>query len=214
MSASQETWRDVIGYEDLYEISSQGQVRSLPRQGTHGRLLRQPRNRNGYRQVSLRKDGKTSTKIVHLLVLEAFVGPRPPGFQARHGAGGQDDNSAANLSWGTPAQNQMDRVRDGTSNRGERSATAKLTEAIVAECRRRYAAGEPQEALAREFGVTSGAMCNAIRGKTWANVPYSVPVTSGKPSQRTNAFRAKMSEKGRRGAAARWHGSDPVQPAE
>lgn len=48
---------------------------------------------------------------------------------------------------------------------------AKLTEEIVAEARRRYAAGESQGALAREFGVARPTMAQAIVGRTWKNVP-------------------------------------------
>jgi hypothetical protein len=91
--------------------------------------------------------------------------------------------------------------------RGEGSGAAKLTEKIVAESRRRFMAGETQTVLSAEFGVTTGAMSNAIRGKTWAGPVLGVLPVPGnlKPSQGTDAFRQKMSRKGRQGAAARWH---------
>jgi NUMOD4 motif len=193
-----EHWLPVPSYEDLYEVSDQGRVRPVRR------ILKPQRNTKGYQAVTLSKNGHTKTFAIHTLVMAAFEGPCPPGQQVRHGPRGQGDNWYDNLSYGTPPQNQADRVRDGTTNRGERSANAKLTEAIVAECRRRYAAGETQSALAREFGVSSGAMSMAIRGKRWAYAA-SQPVISGKPSQQTAEFRAQMSEKGRRGADARWN---------
>lgn len=205
MTEPYEGWRDIPGFENLYQVSrTGGQVRSLPRNTTRGKILRQSRNSHGYWQVSLSKDGKHYTRTVHCLVLLTFRGPCPPGYQACHGPRGQDDNSLDNLSYGTAEQNQLDRIRDGTSNRGERSAQSKLTEAIVAECRRRYAAGETQTALSAEFGVSTGAMSMAIRGKRWGYARDSVPVTTGKPSQQTPEFRTRMSERGKRGAAARW----------
>ena len=95
----------------------------------------------------------------------------------------------------------------GVSNRGELNAWSKLTADIVADCRTRFRAGETQDALAAETGVSSGAMCNAIRGKTWAGPQCGVePVLRElRPSQATAAFRDQMARKGSKGAAARWH---------
>jgi hypothetical protein len=92
-------------------------------------------------------------------------------------------------------------------NRGEGSSSAKMTAEIVASCRRRFVTGETQAALAAECGVTTGAMSNAIRGKTWPGEVNGVaPVSRNlKPSQGTNEFRAQMVAAGRKGAAARWH---------
>lgn len=105
------------------------------------------------------------------MVLEAFVGPCPPGEEACHGPAGQSNDSLANLSWGTRSKNQgADRVRDGISNRGERCGTAKLTAAIVIECRYRYAAGETQVTLAAEFGVDQSVISDAVRGVTWKDL--------------------------------------------
>jgi hypothetical protein len=198
----EEQWLPVPGYEGLYEVSDHGEVRPAQR------TLKQNPNTHGYLCVTLSKKGRTQTVAVHTLVMAAFEGPRPPGQQVRHGPRGQQDNFRDNLSYGSPPENQLDRVRDSTDNRGEHSANAKLTETIVAECRRRYAAGEKQIDLAREFGVSSGQMSMIIRGKRWAHA-NSDPVTSGKPSQQTDEFKAKMSDAGRLGAASRW-GSPPV----
>lgn len=164
-----ERWLPVPGYEGLYEVSDMGNVRSAcARRGTRkGRLLRP----GGKTQLSvvLHRDGAGKTRLVAHLVLEAFEGPRPPGMQTRHGPRGRLDNRRANLSYGTPAQNQgEDRVRDGTSNRGTRQWLAKLTPEIVTECRRRYSRGETQAALAAEFGVSKPTMSQAVTGARWA----------------------------------------------
>ncbi len=174
-----ERWQPVSGYEDLYEVSNLGNVRSLyrsRRRRLRGDLLT-PGLSCGKLTVGLYKDRKRTTHLVHRLVLEAFDKPCPDGQEARHGPGGPLDNRwPENLCWGTPAQNQADRVRDGTSNRGERQWQASLTTGVVLECRHRYAAGEPQKALAAEFGVTGPAMSNAITGDTWAWLPGAVPI--------------------------------------
>ena len=70
------------------------------------------------------------------------------------------------LETGTPAENIADRIRDGTSNRGIRSARAKLTEEQVRQIRER--AGENQRGLAEEYGVNSRTISDIIHRKHWA----------------------------------------------
>jgi NUMOD4 motif len=173
-----EEWRPVTGYEGLYDVSNLGEVRShcqsfKPR--LRGDLLT-PGLSCGRRTIGLYKDGKRTTRLIAHLVLEAFAGPRPPGQEACHGPRGSQDDSLANLSWGTREENQADRVRDGTSNRGERQWQAKLTTEIVLECRRRYAAGERLGSLAAEFGITQSAMSQTVSGARWSWLPGAIPV--------------------------------------
>lgn len=204
----EERWKPVLGFAGFYEVSDHGRVCALPRATSRGGLRKLSKNSKGYDMVSLSKYGEVTTCLVSRLVLEAFVGPCPSGQQACHGPAGRDDNSLSNLYWGTPSRNQLDRRRDGTSNQGERGPNHLLTEAIVVECRRRYAAGESQAALCREFGVTSGAMSSAIKGRTWAHLTENIPVDDGRTRPRPDGFSEKMREAGRKGAEKRWAKKD------
>jgi hypothetical protein len=87
------------------------------------------------------------------------------------------DNRLVNLSYGTPAENQHDRGRDGTVQAGERNSMAKLTAADVAEIRRRVAGGEVQRSVAREYQVSPAAICLLVSGKTW-RYPPKVDITT------------------------------------
>jgi NUMOD4 motif len=199
----------VAGYAGFYEVSSLGRVCSLPRATTRGKILKLQLSGKGYWQAGLSKYGKVRIFRVSDLVLTAHVRPRPPGTQACHGRLGKQYDGVDNLYWGTPERNQgPDRVRDGTSNQGERSIRAKMTEPIVADCRRRHLAGVPQVILCAEYGVTSGAMSNAIHGRTWACVtdPPPVPLDRDSRSHRTwtEENRAQVREAGRLGAKTRW----------
>lgn len=125
-----EHWRAIVGWEGLYEVSDLGRVRSLDhlveavgkggatrRYIQRGRVLATKRKKikaHAYAFVNLSKNGKVTTRYVHHLVLEAFVGPCPPRQWARHGPAGLMDNRLTNLSWGTPGDNAHDRKRDGT----------------------------------------------------------------------------------------------------
>jgi NUMOD4 motif/HNH endonuclease len=166
-----ERWLPVVGYEGLYEVSDLGRVRNR-----HGRILTPQRqeNRGGYLTVKLwHPQLRQHRHMIHRLVGEAFLGPLPPGLETRHGPGGKLDNRLINLSYGTPRQNSHDRVRDGTHYCGSTQPMARLTEEIVAECRERYAAGEQQDWLADEFGVSQQTMSKALRGVTWHHVQHA-----------------------------------------
>ena len=111
-----EHWKPVVGYEGIYEVSDQGQVRRVaPAQRTHpGLILRHKvQQHNGRHSVTLRRDGKNSTRYVHRLVLEAFVGPCPPGMEACHWDDNPENNALENLRWDTSTANKHDCVRNG-----------------------------------------------------------------------------------------------------
>ena len=110
-----EEWRPVEGWEEYYEVSSQGRVRRVkPAPGGRvGRVLR-PNRTSRYLQVALSRDGKPKTHYVHRLVCEAFHGPPP--FQGAHVLHWDDDpknNTPENLRWGTASENMYDSVRNG-----------------------------------------------------------------------------------------------------
>lgn len=114
-----ENWLPVVGYEGIYEVSDLGRVRALPRidaQGGNRRLrVFKPSRMDawGHRGVTLRRDGVIRSFYVHSLVLEAFVGPRPPGMEGCHWNDVPDDNRLTNLRWGTRSENRLDIVRNG-----------------------------------------------------------------------------------------------------
>src|ERR1035441_3012161 len=156
----------------MYEVSDLGRVRSLPRKGARGRILK-PYGTGYYLSVTLSSHGAGRSVNVHPLVARAFLGPPPDGMVVRHGPGRERDNRLANLSYGTLGQNSADRYRDGTIN-------AKLTEDIVREIRARVAAGESRSSLARRFGVRPSTVGLVVKGETWRHVPV-IPVPPRPP---------------------------------
>lgn len=112
-----EIWRPVLGHEGLFEVSNRGNVRSVTRRLSDGRLWRgRPvaqitQSRSGYQMVNLNHPKKFRT--VHSIVLEAFVGPRPAGMFGLHWNDIPNDNRLENLRWGTASDNKRDEVRNG-----------------------------------------------------------------------------------------------------
>ena len=123
MDATHEEWRPVVGWDEIYEVSNHGRVRSKSRyvrsRGSGkrlvpGRIRKLQTHKQGYRMVSLRQDGTQSFRLVHQLVLEAFIGPRPGGMVACHNDGDPTNNHVDNLRWDTQSANLHDAVRHGT----------------------------------------------------------------------------------------------------
>jgi hypothetical protein len=114
-----EQWRPVVGYEDSYEVSDLGNVRSLDRIDMRGRVRRgkvlAPRKTSrGRFSVALYRNRVRADVQVHHLVLETFVGPRPEGLEGCHWNDDPTDNRLSNLRWDTRSANAADSVRNGT----------------------------------------------------------------------------------------------------
>lgn len=127
--------------------------------------------RHGYAYITSRLPGRARpAKLrVHKAVLLAWVGPCPPGMEARHADGDQTNNRLSNLSWSTHVENVADKERHGTMLRGADIGTSKLTEAEVREMRRLWPAVSAA-ALGRRFGVGKSAAHAAVRGQSWRHL--------------------------------------------
>jgi thymidylate synthase ThyX len=111
-----ECWRPVVGWVSWYEVSDQGRVKRIAGgQGVHpDRGCKKPSAiDNGHAVVSLNRPGCQEVRLVHQLVLEAFVGPCPAGMEGCHNDGNGLNNNVANLRWGTPRSNADDRIKHG-----------------------------------------------------------------------------------------------------
>lgn len=139
--------------------------------GSAWRLLRPYVTERGYLRYTLVVDGKKRLVFGHTLVLEAFVGPCPPGLEACHDPNRDPaDNRAENLRWGTHSENERDKRKHGTNARGSKTSSAVLDEATVVEVRQRSAAGETAVSLAAEKGVGESAVRSIIKRRTWVHV--------------------------------------------
>lgn len=124
----------------------------------------------GYLVVKLSKIDGSSQVLIHRLVLEAFVGPCPDGMECRHLDGDRTNNALSNLRWGTPTENQYDRIRHGTSCQGSQHPMAKLDEAKIEEIRRLRAEGILLRKIGDKFGVHKSTVQNACIRKTWKHI--------------------------------------------
>ena len=121
----EEIWRDIEGYEDLYQVSSEGRIKSVERdiickngakKHMKERILKGGLDRNGYPHVSLCDGNKKKTFMVHRLVAEAFITNPDNKPQVNHKDEVKTNNCVDNLEWMTAKEN----ANYGTRN--ERSA--------------------------------------------------------------------------------------------
>lgn len=172
-----EEWRPVVGWEGLYEVSSLGRVRSLDRwveklwngktayrQFYRGGMMRLQLHPADYFMVGIHPGG---SRLVHHLVLEAFVGPCPPGQEACHANDDGFDNRLTNLRWDSHAANCKDRTRNDKDACGERNGNAVLTAADVDAIR---ASSAMEKVLAPRYGVTKQTIGKIRRRERWMHV--------------------------------------------
>jgi hypothetical protein len=146
----EETWKPVVGFEGRYEVSDLGRIRSLQFRSVGGLSLMKPtKNYAGYHVISLGSNPKRQFRL-HVLILEAFVGPRPTGMHGCHGRDDKDDNRLVNLRWDTPKRN----IAERQSFDGEKNPNARISDTQREEIRQRLLKGEQAKALAPLYGLT------------------------------------------------------------
>ena len=112
--AMPERWLPVVGYEGLYQVSDQGRILSMPRATTRGGILKQATDERGAKRVNLTRNGDQRVYLVHRLMAEAFLPPRPEGMDdTRHLDGDPSSNVLTNLAYGTRADNMQDMLGHG-----------------------------------------------------------------------------------------------------
>lgn len=124
-----EEWRDIKGYEGLYQVSSLGRVRSLDRISFHlnrwgtltktrirGRIRRTNISNSGYSYLPLSKNGNDYCAKIHRLVAEAFI-PNPYNYpEVNHKDGNKQNNIVSNLEWCTHSMNHIHAVATGLAD--------------------------------------------------------------------------------------------------
>lgn len=110
----EEIWKDIAGYEGLYQVSNLGNVKSLNYNHTGlPRLLAEKHHKTGYCTVTLCKDGDCKNKSIHILVARAFL-PNDESLPCvNHIDGNKGNNNVRNLEWVTYSQNTRHAISSG-----------------------------------------------------------------------------------------------------
>ncbi len=179
--STEEIWQPIPSYPS-YEASSFGRIRSLLSGKPYIRKM--ATDADGYLFVMLQSEGKLLSRSVHVLVAEAFHGPRPEGLQVRHLDDNKTNNIPENLKYGTAKENGEDRrLHSGKgrkasydkevrlySPRGEAHWKSRFTEEDIRSIRSRRSMGITARELASEYKTTKQYIQSIVRYEVWKHV--------------------------------------------
>jgi hypothetical protein len=166
-------WKQVLGFEGFYEVSNDGEVRSIARHHPKtkrlmgGGAVKPILGSRGYYVVNLTITGVRKQVFLHKIVLEAFCGLRPDAHEACHNDGNPLNCKLENLRWDTKSNNHKDKKKHGTWQVGEKANNSKLTNEIVLDIRSRNL--KPSQAV-KEYGLSLSNAKRIINRQSWKHI--------------------------------------------
>ncbi len=187
-----EIWKDIEGHEGFYQVSNEGNLRSLDRvvkgksesnKTLKGRSLKSTITVYGYKVVVFCKNGKKENFRIHRLVAQSFLSNAEKKPLINHIDGDKTNNIVSNLEWCTHSENMKHafatRLKEPSNpnknglTQGSKHHNSKLVEKEVMFIRKnaRKNGGKFYNAeLAREFNVSKVSVGLIVDGKTWKHV--------------------------------------------
>lgn len=158
----EEQWKDIIGYEGLYQISNFGRVKSLPRKGTKGGILKLYKNKHNYLMCDLHKDGESNPIQVHRIVALHFI-PNDDLFKTdiNHKDENKENNNANNLEWCDKSFN----INYGTRNKRVANKLAKQVNQFSKDGIFLIKTWDSIMQIERELGFRENHICECCNGK-------------------------------------------------
>lgn len=165
-----EIWRDVEGFENNYQVSSLGRVRSIKEGKVH--LLKGYIRSNGYLQYCFWLNGQDSYHFGHRIVAKTFCEKEKDGeLDVNHIDGDKLNNRVENLEWVTRQENVSHAIKNGlVDNKGSNHGLSKLKESDVVDIRRLKGEGFSSKDLSEKFNVSTTTVNSIVAMKSWRHV--------------------------------------------
>ncbi len=185
-----EVFKDIVGYEGIYQISNLGNVKSLERtclvrrksnsiRLVKERILKPSKNTGGYLQVMLySNNGATHSKgnwhLLHRLIAIAFITNPKNKREVNHVNGTKADNRLENLEWATPKENSQHAYINKMKLplMGETNGNSILTGSKVLDIKNRLKNGESIHFLSTCYSVSASTISHIKTGRSWKCLNY------------------------------------------
>lgn len=160
-----EIWKDIKGYEGLYQISNFGRIKSI----LSNKFLKAGKA-NGYRNVVLYKNKLKKTFNIHRLICINFISNPYNKPCVNHINGIKSDNRLENLEWVTHSENKIHAFKIGLeSKKGEKHHFSKLNEKQAIKIKYEHK-DLSQKEIAKIYKIDSSSVSNIRRGVTWTEI--------------------------------------------
>ena len=188
-----EIWKDIQGYEGLYQVSNIGNIKSLDRTVGENRTPYLKKGRilkawkyNGYLCVNLCGEGKNVKLKVHRIVAETFIDNPKNKKEVNHINGNKTDNRVENLEWCSHKENIQHAFRTGLRKTGTNATNSKLSvddiNYIIKNIRlksHKYGA----RAMARKYNVCYSTITQILHGKTYIKEAQALGIDTRTPDE-------------------------------
>ena len=171
-----EVFKDILGYEGLYQVSNLGKVKSTERKAKHwrgglltvkSRIMKPFTSKCGYLIVSISKNSIDNKFLIHRLVSNAFI-PNPYNKpQVNHINGIKTDNKVSNLEWATTSENSLHAFKNNLKAKGQNRTQSKLTNKEVLEIRH---SNLRNIELSRLYNISKSIISGIQKGRLWKHV--------------------------------------------
>jgi uncharacterized protein YerC len=163
-----EIWKTVPLYENRYEVSNFGRIKSLKKpHRTYEKILK-PVFQNGYYAIDLGNGINIKRFLLHRIVCSAFNDNLENKPQVNHKDGNKLNNSLDNLEWCTRSENQLHAIETGLrTTKGIKNSQSKLTEDIVLKIlkdNRMY------KLISNEYNISIPTISDIKRGYSWTHI--------------------------------------------
>ena len=192
-----EIWKVIIDFPD-YQVSNLGRIKSFKQNKINGKIRKQKKNKDGYLEIDLCKNGISKTKLVHRLVYENFKEKLEEKYDAHHINGDREYNFINNLEPVLHSEHSIGKIvseetkrkisknhadfkgRSGIKRPGEDNQNSKLKDGEVWLIKKilnsdYYKSGKiTQKFIGNMFGVVQTVISKIKLGKSWSHIKYLI----------------------------------------